>query len=164
MEGKGSFIILLIVVAFLSLTLAGLAGYVFFFAGPTQSTAVNVAATTKKVDESKLAEKQLFDKKYFNLKSTDNNKISVIQVGIKIKYFKEVGKLKEKDILAKFTTYDPEIKEKIGVYFRNLTIDDVKTPDAEDKARKALVQQINAIFNEKEDIVYTIVFDEWFYQ
>lgn len=167
MGGKGSFFILLFVVAFLSLTLAGLAGYVFFFAGPTQSAApeTTVNEKNKVVDESKLGEKQLFDsKKYFNLKSTDDKKISVIQVGIKIKYFKEVDKLKEKDILAKLSSYDSEIKEQVGIYFRNLTLEDVKMPDAEERARKVLVQQFNKTYGEKEDIVYSIIFDEWFYQ
>lgn len=165
MEGKGSFIILLAIVAFLSLTLAVLAGYVFFVGGSSSKHTPEVTATRPKDED--LASKKIFEgKKYFNLKSENDNKIAVIQVTGEIQYFKKVKGLK--DTKAKLDFYDSEIKKIIGSYFQNMTKAEVEKPETRSLAEKDLAKKINELLNSSEDakyeIVYKVVFDDWFYQ
>ena len=168
MEGKGSFFILLFIVAFLSLTLAGLAGYVFFFSGSTQSAseAVHHQAKVVRPPDEDLAVKKLFEEKgkYFNLapSETDDKKLSVIQVGVELVYFKKVKGVKEP--AAKIAAYDGEIREIVGTYFQNKTLEDVRKPETKQKAKEEITKEINKLLGEKENIIYTINFGEWFYQ
>ena len=172
MEGKGiSFIILLIIVAFLSLTLAALAGYVFFFGTPKTTAAETTThkEQTKKPADSELAFKKLYEgKKYFNLKNSDDKKVAVIQVGVELVYYKDPKIKGLKSVDEKLKANDGEIKEIVGTYFQRLTIEDVKNPETKEKVKKDLVKAINTLLleneKEKKDIIYTINFDEWFYQ
>lgn len=166
MEGKGSFFILLFIVAFLSLTLAVLAGYVFFVGGsPKTGVEATKQEATKMPAETELGRKKIFEKQLFNLKKSDSKEVAVIKVSAEIVF------LKGKDIKkteAKIETYESEIKEILGTYFLNKTVDEVKQPEAKEKAKKELLKKINEIMTasekEKNDIVYSIIFDEWFYQ
>ena len=53
-------------------------------------------------------------------------------------------------------------------YFLRLTIDDVADVEFKEKAREELTALMNEYLlmneNSKENIVYTIVFEQWFYQ
>jgi flagellar basal body-associated protein FliL len=171
LESKGTFFILIIVVAILTLTLAALAGYLFLVQGAPQAktevkTAVETTVIPKEIDLETL---ELFDsKKYFNLKNNDPAKIAVIQVSVSLQYFKAIKEEKKLIVSEKVAAYQPEIKELVGTYFLNVSIDDVKLPDAKDKAKKELKKQINALLNTGEknqyEYVYKVIFDEWLYQ
>jgi hypothetical protein len=99
LEGKSSFFVLLFIVAFLSLALAILAGYVFFFSGSGNKTEV-VSVQTEVPDDEDLASMILFDgKKIFNLKKESDagdasKAVPVIQVNVELKYFKKVKGIK----------------------------------------------------------------------
>ncbi|MCX7708919.1 MAG: flagellar basal body-associated FliL family protein [Clostridia bacterium] len=171
MEGKGSFFILLFIVAFLSLTLAVLAGYVFFVAGTPKN---NVEASSKheaekKVSKEELKSLQLFDgKKYLNLKSTDDKKLSVIQIGITVNYLKGKDEKKSEEHLK---LYMDELKEAVIAYFSSMTIEEAKNQtEAMAKAKEALLKKFNEIVppdekdKEKKPMIESVVFYDWFTQ
>lgn len=162
MEGKGSFLVLLIIVAFLSLTLAVLAGYVFFVGGGTPRTTV-VQTDTKKPDEKDLVSKVVFEKENFNLKNEDEKKISMAQATVVIQYSKKI-----KNVEEKLTTYDYQIKEIIRRYFKTVTKTDLEDTKNEDKAKEVLCKQINELLTAsekgKDPIVFDVIFSKLLYQ
>lgn len=169
MEGKGNFFILIAIVAFLSLTLAMLAGYVLFMGGSDahneQEDKHNKVITVPTDDE--LGILSLYEeKKPFNLKSDDLSKLSVILLKIELKYFIKVEGVK--DPLAKIEKYRNKILQNIGTYFQGKTVVDISKPEAKKTAEKELLKQINQLLseNEKEELefIYSIVFPEWLYQ
>lgn len=180
MEGKGiSFIILLVIVALLSLTLAGLAFYVFITAGSTSKSATETASNKESVKvvpkDDELGVMELFkEKRYFNLKQTDDKKMSVISIsGAELQYFvkgEPVKGLKAADIKKKVEAKKKEIIELMGTYFQNITVEEIKLPDAKEKAKKELTNRINELLNhgekekDKKEYAYTVIFEEWFYQ
>lgn len=170
MEGKSSsFFILIGIVAFLSLALALLAGYVFFVGG---STTTGEAAEPKKEitvpKDSELTFEQMFTSNTaFNLKTTQNDKnIHVILVNLQIQYFIKFDGIK--DTTLKIQSNKSKLSEIVGTYFQSLSIDDVKNSDAKEKARVELKKMMNEYLmqNEEKDgeLVYSIIFDYWFYQ
>ena len=167
MEGKGSFLILLVIVAFLSLTLAVLAGYVFFVGG-SHATSEAVQKNTTRPDDKDLGSKVIFDKENFNLKNVDANKISMIQVGIEIKYNLKIKYSDKTTADDKLTAYEGDIEEIIGKYFRNMTLDDAAKPETMDKAKEDLKNAFNDVLtaNEKDKspIVFDVIFNKWLYQ
>jgi flagellar basal body-associated protein FliL len=168
LESKSSsFIILISVVACLSLALALLSGYVFFVGG----SGTGQAAERKKVTapkDSELALEQMFTSNTaFNLKLTEKDKsIHVILVNLQVQYFTKFDGIK--DTTAKIQTNKSKLSEIVGTYFQNLTIDDVKKPEAKEQARVELKKMMNEYLmqNEERDgeLVYSVIFDYWFYQ
>ncbi|TYQ13167.1 UNVERIFIED_CONTAM: flagellar basal body-associated protein FliL [Acetivibrio alkalicellulosi] len=169
MAGKSGFFVLIGVVAFLSLTLALLAGYVFFVQGGSSKPVDAKDSNNIEINipsESELIRERLFDERSpFNLKSTDGN-ISVIVVSIEISYHKKVKGIR--DTTLKIESNKSKLQEMVGTYFQSLTIDEVKSVEAKEKARTELTKAMNEylLMNEerKNDIIYTITFDQWFYQ
>jgi flagellar basal body-associated protein FliL len=171
LEGKSSFFVLLFIVAFLSLALAILAGYVFFFSGNGNKTEV-VTVRTEVPSEDDLGSMLLFEgKKIFNLKTSSvqgeaTKSIPVVQVSVELKYFKKVKGIK--NVPEKITPHLSEINELVGNYFLNITLEEVSQGTAKEKAKKELTKQINDILkaagNGKNDIIYTVIFGEWFFQ
>ena len=168
MEGKSSsFIVLICVVAVLSLALAFLTGYVLFMGGSSTGQAAEQKKVTVPKDRE-LALEQIFSSNTaFNLKSTQNDKsLHVILVNAQIQYFAKFDGIK--DTTAKIQTNKGKLAEIVGTYFQNLTIDDVKKPEAKEKARDDLKKLMNEYLmqNEEKDgeLVYSIIFDYWFYQ
>jgi len=170
LEGKkSSFFILIGIVAFLSLALALLAGYVFFVGG---SAGTGEAAESKKEvtvpKDSELALEPMFTKNTaFNLKTTKDDKdIHVILVNLQVQYFIEFEGIK--DTALKVQSNKSKLSEIVGTYFQSLSIDDVKKTDAKEKARQDLKKMMNDYLmqNEEEegDLIYSIIFDYWFYQ
>lgn len=168
MEGKGSFFILLVIVAILTLTLAVLAGYIFFVGGTPQTKVEAIASgqMEKRPSENELSSLKLFNEKtIFNLKS-DDGEMSVIQLNAILCYYKKVKGIKSTD--EKITLNEGKIKEIIGTYFQGLSLEDVRKPEAKQRANEELKKIINEYLTsnekQKDDIVYSIIFDEWFYQ
>ena len=113
MESKGTFFILIIVVAVLTLALAAMAGYLFLVQGPSNNkaesstTEVSQEQTYKEED---LTTKALFEsKKYFNLKNAEGSKtIAILQAGINIKYPKQIKDVKTATQMEeKLSLYEP---------------------------------------------------------
>lgn len=168
MEGKGGFFVLIVIVAFLSLAIALLVGYVFIVSGSDhegKTVIVNGSGEVFPKDDELGYQSLLGEKTNFNLKS-EAGKLAIIQIDGEMSYYLEVKGIK--DVSAKIGLYKNEIKELVGTYFQGLTLEDVKSPDAKEKAKKVLVKQINDLLNrnedQKRDIIYNIVFTNWFYQ
>lgn len=169
MEGKSSYFILLVIVAFLSITLAFLAiGYFFLGNGNSNPEKEVVLVTHKIPGDEELSNKVIFESKNFNLKKTDEKQIAVIVLSASMKHFKAVDKMKEEAIIEKINFYSNEINSAIGTYFQGLTLDDVRQVDAKAKASEDLAIKINEILmgddKKASPLVYSIVFDYWFYQ
>lgn len=169
MEGKSSYFILLVIVAFLSISLAFLAiGYFFFDNNSTAPEKEVVMVTEKVPTDEELANKVIFEKTNFNLKKTSDKQVAVIVLSASMKHLKEVEGMKEEEITAKIDFYNKEINSAIGSYFQGLTLEDVSQPDAKQKASDELKKKINEILinNDKKasPLVYSIIFDYWFYQ
>ncbi|HHW47830.1 MAG TPA: flagellar basal body-associated protein FliL [Clostridiaceae bacterium] len=168
MESKGSLFVLLIIVVILTLTLAVMAGYLFFVAD-TQQTNISQEEdnpTPKRPADEEISKIQLFDNNtFFNLKSEDG-KTSVIQINAELSYFKKVKGIKNTE--QKITFNINKIKEIIGTYFQSKKFEEITQPEAKEIANRELTKKINEylLSNEqgKDDIVYEIVFDKWFYQ
>ncbi len=171
-SSKGTFFILIIVVAVLTLTLAALAGYIFLVQGTsngTETTSENVHTETSVPKDTELSTLALYEsKKYFNLKNEDPNKISVIQVGVSLQYLNAIKEDKKLIVSEKIEAYLPEIKEIIGTYFLNVTLDQVKDPAEIQKIKDELKVRINELINsgeeEKYEFVYKVIFDDWLFQ
>jgi len=167
LESKGSFFVLLIIIAILTLTLAVLAGYLFLGTG-TQQTGATLEESTQELRrpaDNELSKVELFDDNtYFNLKT--DGRTSVLQISAELNYFKKVKGIKNTEEKINFNIN--KIKEIIGTYFQSKTYEEISQPEAKEKANKELTEQINEflVSNEdtKNDIVYEIVFDKWFYQ
>jgi flagellar basal body-associated protein FliL len=169
LEGKSSYFILLVIVAFLSITLAFLAIGFFFFGDRGSDSDKEVVVVTQEIpSDDELSIKPIFENRNFNLKKTEDKQIAVIVISASMKHYKTVHDMKESDITEKIDFYSNEINEAFGTYFQGLTLDDVSQLDAKKKASDYLTKKINEILtkNEKKTspLVYSIVFDYWFYQ
>jgi len=167
LEGKRSgFFILIGIVAFLSLALALLAGYVFFVQGNHLDGGQKKQIVVPK-DEELLSEKMFEENTAFNLKTEGkDNEIHVILVNVELKYFAKFQGIK--DTTVKIQSNKSKLIELVGTYFQGLTIDDVKKADSKEKARAELKKRMNELLlqNEEKDgeLVYSVVFEYWFYQ
>jgi len=145
-----------------------MAGYLFFVADTQQTNVTHEDnnSTPKRPADDEISKIQLFDDNtFFNLKS-DDGKTSVIQISAELSYFKKVKGIKNTE--QKITFNINKIKEIIGTYFQSKTFEEITQPEAKETANLELTKKINEFLlsNEqrKEDIVYEIVFDKWFYQ
>lgn len=134
MEGKGNlfYIILLLMVAFLTLALALLAGYIFFGGGPSQpaeNTQTQVVEKKYKPDE--LTHVLLNEGKdiVFNLKSDTKNPDAVptITVNVKVEYLLKVDGIE--DTTKFIEEHVTEINSVIGSYFMQMTRTEALPPD-----------------------------------
>lgn len=169
LEGKSSYFILLVIVAFLSITLAFLAIGFFFFGNNGSGGDQEVVVVTDKVpSDEDLAIKTIFENRNFNLKKTDNKQVAVISISASMKYYKTTDDLNEEEVAAKIEFYSKEINQTIGTYFQGLTLDDVSQLDAKKKASDYLTKEINEILTQNEKktspLVYNLIFDYWLYQ
>jgi flagellar basal body-associated protein FliL len=174
LESKGTFFILIIVVAVLALTLAALAGYLFLVQGTSNSsgTAAASEATVKEVPkEEDLVTIALYeDKSYFNLKNDDPKKIAMMQVSVSLKCYKTLKEKENKKVIVeeKVAAYSDEIKELISRFFLSETLEDVQSPEVMNSAKEELRKQINELLNEgskhPEDVVYRVIFSQWLFQ
>lgn len=168
MEGKSSgYFVLIGVIAFLSLALVLLAGYVFFVQenGPFSDKGTKKEVTAPKESELK-SEKMFAENTAFNLVSADKDKFHVILVNVELQYFAKFKGIK--DTTLKVQSNKAKLIELIGTYFQGLSIDDVKKADSKEKARAELKVKMNELLLENEehsgDLIYNVVFEYWFYQ
>ncbi len=172
MESKQTSFILIIIVAVLTLALAALAGYLFIVQGSSNSDN-HVAANGQNVKdvpkEADLIKIPLYEnERFFNLKSTDPAKTSVIQVKVTLKCYKTLKHDKKAIVSEMISSRSEEIQELVVRFFLTLTADQVKDPAVMDKSNEDLKKQINSLLNEgnndPEDVVYKVVFSEWLFQ
>lgn len=171
MEGKASFIILIAIVAFLSLSLALLGGYVFFIQGHNTSNTdtkdghETTKESSKPKDEELSTEALFEEKKVFNLKNEANAKIPpMLQInGVEIKYFKVVAGIAKPT--EKLVLYKPEIREMVSTYFLNIGKEEVTSVEGKENIKKDLIKRMNDMLKENEksknDIIYNIIIEEW---
>jgi predicted CopG family antitoxin len=169
LEGKKSgFFVLIGIVAFLSLALVLLAGYVFFVPRVTDGKDLDKGKIVKVPKDDELALISMFDKNTaFNLKSSEKDStIHILLVNVHLQYYKELKGID--DTTAKIETNKKKLSELVGTYFQQLSIDDVKKGEAKEKAREDLKKMMNDYLLQNEvvngELVYSIIFDYWFYQ
>lgn len=168
MENKGvSFIVLLVIIAFLSLTITALAVYVFL-GGNSHDKGQSVQTeqgVTRPADDH-FVSKKLFEDKVMNLASENANQRPVIQINAGIIYYKKVEGVK--NVEEKITFYEPEIKELFSVYFQKLTVQEAMKPEARTKAKEELKEAINELLNQsersKKEFIYNVIMEDWVYQ
>ncbi len=175
MESKSTFFILIIIVAVLAVSLAALAGYLFVVQGSSRGQAevdengVPIEEVREVPSEDELIKIPLYDSaRYFNLKNTDTNKISIIQVNVTLKCYKELKRDKKAVVSEIVAARVEEIQELVIRFFMTLTSEDVKDLTVMDAAKEDLTKQINALMNEgvdkPEDVIYRVVFSQWLFQ
>ena len=173
MEGKGTFFILIFIVAILTLTLAVLAGYLFFIGGaPDDENPDSQEEVVKVPEPDELGYYNMFEeKKFFNLRSSEETEQShIILVNIELIYYLEVLDERKDTIVVeeRINAYDSQIKELVGTYFQQMTIEEAKKVETKKKSKEELKKLINELLasgkKPKSDIIYDVVFKEWFYQ
>ncbi|NMB32956.1 MAG: flagellar basal body-associated FliL family protein [Clostridium sp.] len=167
MEGKSGYFILIGIVAFLSLTLAILVIILFLQGGSVASGTGQDPKVIDSPSDNELIKLKMFEEKMpFNLKNGDAGKNPVIVISAEVSYFKKVRDID--DTTAKIEANKSKLQEIVGTYFQSLTLKEVMEIEAKEKARSELTKRMNEslLANEKarDDIVYTIIFDQWFYQ
>ena len=177
MEGKGSFfnIVLLFILAFLSLTLAALAGYVFLVKGNSAPATKTIMVTPAPVvhADSEFKEYELItEKAMFNLKNADlntdpNATAPIIQTTVYLKCIIKLPKAYSvADPALKLDAYKTEIRSLVGTYFLTLTKEQALNPaEYKEIASTVLCKQINDLINanekEKPVVVYNVIFADW---
>lgn len=174
MESKGSFFILLIVVAVLTLALAALAGYLFLVAGaPQQGKAETneVSSEHAVVPKEDLEELPLFEgKKYFNLKNEDPKKIAVLQVNVVLEYNTKVKIKGVKSMEEEMKHYEAQFRELVGTYFMDVTLTQISTKEGKLKAKEDLKKLMNELIQSghkekiEEEVIHEVFLDDYFYQ
>lgn len=174
MESKGTFFILIIVVAVLALALAAIAGYLFLVQGSPANkgeTAPVTSASAGKAVPEKTIDFPLYEgKSYFNLKNDDPKKIAMMQVEVVLVCSETLMEKENKKVVVEDTlnAYSKRIQELVVRFFLTKTIDDVKNIAVMDMAKEDLRKEINKLLDEglkkPEDIVYEVVFSQWLFQ
>jgi flagellar basal body-associated protein FliL len=166
LKGKGfSFLILLVVVAFLTMIFAGVLFYLRITSDYSKGNNSEKASSIAMPGDDELSSRVLFDKEILNLKRTSSDKSDAVRVSAVIKYYKSVKGI---DVEKKLDAHIDEIKEMAGTYFQQLTLKQIEDPNSKDKIKKDLTKESNILLNSNEktknEIVYTIIFSEFFYQ
>jgi flagellar basal body-associated protein FliL len=171
LTNKISFVSLLVIIAILTIATAMLAGYIFIFQGVLHDNPENVRqagfSEIRRPSDDEIEHKKLFNEgQLFILKNENNTKTSIIRIGIDLVYYKKARGIK--NCGEKISLFDSEIKELVGTYFQDKTLEQVKDPEFKKKSKEELKKLINDLLNSNErsysDIVYEIVFYDWFYQ
>jgi len=167
---KGSFIVLIVIVAMLTVSVAMLAGYILIFRSGVE-TNMNVnnnnENVVKRPADDELGHKKLYNEsQYFAVQNDNSSKTSILRIGIDLVYYtKGTGK---KNYAEKLELFDSEIKELIGTYFQDKTLSQVKDIEFKKQAKEDLKRMINDLLNSNEKVyteyIYEVVFYDWFYQ
>lgn len=102
LENKSGFFILISIVAFLSITIALLTGYILLQDSNPVSAKDPQNQNVRIPLEKELLKEKLFEEKTaFNLKSEEAEKVSVIVVSVELSYYKKVKGIKTPQIKLK---------------------------------------------------------------
>ncbi|NLX77372.1 MAG: flagellar basal body-associated FliL family protein [Clostridiaceae bacterium] len=166
MERKGTYTILLSIIAVLSLALAVLVVFLFI-SYPSREKDNRLIQTDNPITErvvpdEEMGEFKLFDgqEKLFALKDEPDRADSIVLVSVSIKYDTGVKRRDEEKIVNLITLYKSELEQAVGDYFANMTYTEAKDIETRYKARDDLLQIFNSILNEnkesKQKIVYRV--------
>lgn len=177
MQGKGIYVILLGIIAVLTLAVAVLSIFLFVMfnhpsQGPVEPAATDSAVTAegpKLVPAEELRTWNPFATSdnanapaLFDLLPSPEHEKSYVQVTLLVKF--DVGKKRNnEEDYAQLVESDsaPEIKQAVALYFKNLTFDECKSPEAVPKAQDALKESFNRIVDENAaeelGIVYKVI-------
>lgn len=170
MEGKKSFFIILIIVAFLAIAVLGLTGFILVTqsaGGAQHAQAKPISEEDKRPKDEELEKMELFEKEeFFNLKPTQTEKTPIIALIIELKYFKKVDGVK--DVHKKVVGYEADMSEIISSYFQKMTKEEAISEQTKMKSKEELKEKINKLLSgsEKEykDFIYEVTFKKWFCQ
>lgn len=182
MEKKGSFIILLAIVAVLTLVIAALVSFIVLVginvpapvAGADASGGGKVfALASEPPDESLLATIKLFESAQpLNLKTDNPAKPSFALIDVSVKYFIKVDGVK--DVQAKIILNQANLQEIVNTYFMAMSVAEFSRFETKAKVKEDLKKALNeflltTIHGEKErkkanEIIYDVVFSQWNYQ
>lgn len=169
MESKSN-LVLIIIVAVLSVSLAVLAAYLLLAQGNSDSGKVEAASVSDKhipKNEDLVSIPLFSDSTYFALKKTSSDQTPILQAKVTLKCYKTLKRDKKAVVEEIVATRSEEIQELVVRFFMTLTSDDVKDVAVLDRAKEDLKNQINDLLNEgeeePEDIVYNVIFSEWLF-
>lgn len=163
MNSKFGFIILLVVIAVLTLCLAGLVGYVFLSGNHSGEPKV-VYVDKKKPEKVDLVYKPLVEDKVFNLKKTDSDSVPPIaRFSATIAYKNDKNAKTKEEVLTK---EEYKIKEIFSIYFLDVTIEQVSDSKLRLETKNTLKTQINKYLESvgEEPIVYDVVLYDFIFQ
>lgn len=165
MEGKSTFFVLLMVIVVLTISLAALSGFILFNNNTSKSDAGNNEVIMQPSD-SELAQIELFKERIFNLMPDENSTSPIVRMSMSIKHFNKVRGLK--NVEDKLNSNLSNLRELVGLYFGSITLADFKSTENLAKMKEDIKKSMNELLtsNEKykDDIVYQVIFEEWFYQ
>lgn len=168
MENKGTFIILLLIIVVLTVTIAAMAGFMLFSNKPVPGSVVETANPSYVPSDKEVSSIQLYEeKRVYNLKNDEEYSNPVIQIDVTLWYYNKIDGIE--DVEAKITAYTSKIRETIGFYFKDITLTDIKNGKKsgtviKDELKEEINELLRANIQIDRDIVYEVVFDEWFYQ
>lgn len=186
-QGKGVYVILLAIVAILTLAVAVLTIFLFLSfnakvasTGTAEETVSESDTGERTVATEELKEIAIYSDAesgnasapgagLFNLKATPDHPESYLMLFMAVKIdCGEERKLETERTALVEVEYVKEIRQAATLYFRNLTFDEVSDPAAMQKAADELKDTFNNVLNEqaeeKETIVYKVIFDKWLVQ
>lgn len=178
MEGKSIYMILLGIIAVLTVAVAVLAIFLFVTfnrpaAGVPASSESVIASDSgpKLIPADELQTFNPFGTKdnasapaIFDLKASEGHETAFAQVTILLKY--DVSVKRENEVAYKTLVESDsisELKQACSLYFKQLTYEDCKNPDAIPKAQDFLKEEFNRIVDEnaaeKLQIVYKVIIE-----
>ena len=184
MQGKGIYIILLGIIAVLTLSVAVLSIFLFVTFNQTVATGTVAAAEesghTSESGSSRVVpgdelrtwspfssgegEKVTVEPAVYDLKPSEGHTGSFVQVTLLMKY--DVGVKREHETEYALIVEEEsasEIKQACSMYFKGLTYEDCKSPEAIPMAQDALKEEFNRIVDESAGeeigIVYKVIIE-----
>ncbi len=178
MEGKGIYVILLGIIAVLTLSVAVLVIFLFVtFNNPAPATEASASESSTAETGPKLVpsdqlvtynpfgtEKEPEAVAVYDLQPSELHPNSFVQVTMLMKY--DVGEKRAKEAEYKALIQEEaasEIKQACSMYFKGLTYEDCKSPEAIPKAQDHLKQEFNRIIDEnageKIQVVYKVIIE-----
>jgi flagellar basal body-associated protein FliL len=179
MAGKGVYVVLLGIIGILSLALAVLIIFIFTTFNSVKMAQAPAAAATEQaqtgedriIPNDELEEFNVFGTEkdegatiVYDLMPSVEHPNSFVQAKILVKF--DIGPkgklLAEREKLVKVQTL-AELRQACSIYFKSLTFEDVKSPDAIPKAQEHLKEVFNEIVNEgskeKTVIIYKVIIE-----
>lgn len=156
MNGK-VYIILIAIVALLSLSIAGLAVYVFTINAVPDNNARSAARQEEiRINYNKVTRTVPFEsEKIINLKMTDD-RAHIVKV--KLEILSQKDKKLDKQIENRIT----EIQEMIISAFNSRTINEIQSENSKENIKNEILKELNAMFS--TDKFLKVVINDWFFQ
>ncbi|MCL2058744.1 MAG: flagellar basal body-associated FliL family protein [Oscillospiraceae bacterium] len=183
MEKKSSFLIFLVIIAFLTLIIAALVTFIMLVGINGPALAAEGAYTGRDnepyvlagepPDEASLATIALLESgQPINLMTSDPSKPSYALVEMSVKYYVKIDGIK--DVQAKMNLNKANLQEIVTTYFMAMDVDEFSRFETKARVKDELKQELNeflltTISGEKDrrkvkEVIYDVVFSAWNYQ